>query len=57
MSEQPFDPETIKRFAEKIDEVVDYFSQEYHMPFSAAIGVLNMKAIMMVMDHVEDANE
>jgi phosphate starvation-inducible membrane PsiE len=57
MSEQPFNPETIKRFAEKIDEVVDYFSQEYHMPFSAAIGVLNMKAIMMVMDHVEDSDE
>lgn len=49
MDEKPKD-EQIQHFADEIDRIVERFRAEYDLPYASAVGVLMMKAHLLMVE-------
>lgn len=50
--------ESVRRLADEIDRLIDYFRDEYDITYAAAVGVLFMKAHLLANEAtVADEND
>jgi hypothetical protein len=48
------DSEQTRHFADEIDKVVDRFRKEYDITLASTVGVLHLKAFLLMQEHCED---
>lgn len=49
--------EQTKHFAQRLDSLIDYCAKEYNLTFAQIIGVMQIKAIELVINENKDSNE
>lgn len=49
--------ETVRRLADDVSKLIDYYAAEYRMPLASAIGVLQIKMHSLIRDAFDEEDD